>query len=348
MTYRGVLIGCGFFARNHMHAWQQTEGAEIVAVCDRDRDRLDTYRRDFGIAHGFTDAAEMLDTIRPDFADIATTVETHRELVELCLAHGAATICQKPFAETYGDGLAMVTAAKIAGRPLIIHENFRWQKPFQQMHTRLGRGGIGTPRFLRLSFRHGFDIYANQPYLAEVPDLALMDVGLHLFDVARFLLGEVQSVSCATQRLNPRVKGDDSFLAQLVHVSGAVSSVECSFFSKFAEDRFPQTLAQVEGDIGTLELGPGYVLRHHDATGVTETSVEPGVPTWGGRPWHIIQDSVAAFQAHVVQVLAGQADPKPSGADNLRTLALTLAAGQSARTRSTIDMPAFIAGGAVR
>ena len=36
MTLRGVLIGCGFFARNHMQAWAGIEGVEIVGVCDTD------------------------------------------------------------------------------------------------------------------------------------------------------------------------------------------------------------------------------------------------------------------------------------------------------------------------
>ena len=43
--FKGALIGCGFFARNHLHAWRGLEEAELVAVCDRDRDR-DYDRRD--------------------------------------------------------------------------------------------------------------------------------------------------------------------------------------------------------------------------------------------------------------------------------------------------------------
>ena len=50
---------------------------------------------DFAVeAH--TDAAAMLAAVEPDFVDVATTVETHRPLVELALGHGALTICQKP------------------------------------------------------------------------------------------------------------------------------------------------------------------------------------------------------------------------------------------------------------
>jgi D-apiose dehydrogenase len=348
MTYRGVLIGCGFFARNHMHAWQGTPGVEIVAVCDRDPDKMEAYRHDFGVAQGFTDATEMLAILQPDFVDIATTVETHRPLVELSLSHGALTICQKPFAATYADGLAMVQASEAAGRPLLVHENFRWQLPFRRIRSGIDAGKIGTPRFLRLSFRHGYDIYANQPYLAEVQDLALMDVGLHLFDVARFLMGDVRAVSCATQRLSPKVQGEDAFTALLTHTSGVITSVECSFDSRFGEERFPQTLAQVEGDRGTLELLPDYRLRLHGPDGVTKTRVDPPVPAWGERPWHIIQESVAAFEGHVAAVLAGQAAPQPSGAHNLETLALTLAAYRSAARGETIDMSAFVAAGSQR
>ena len=48
--WRGVLIGCGFFARNHMHGWAEADGAEIVAVCDRDRARAESFATDFGAA----------------------------------------------------------------------------------------------------------------------------------------------------------------------------------------------------------------------------------------------------------------------------------------------------------
>lgn len=347
-TFRGALIGCGFFARNHMHGWAQADGAGIVAVCDRDPARAEDFARAFGVASVHTDAAAMLDEIGPDFVDIATTVETHRPLVELALGHGALTICQKPFAETWADGLAMVEAAERAGRPLIVHENFRWQRAFRLLRAEIDAGAIGRPSFARLSFRHGYDIYANQPYLAEVPDLALMDIGLHLYDVARFLMGDVATVSTLTQRLNPRVRGEDAFTTLLGHADGGVTSVECSFFSRLDPDPFPQTLARIEGPDGTLELDIGCRIRATTADGVREIDADPAVPAWGERPWHIIQDSVAAFEAHAVDVLRGEAEPQPSGRHNLTTLAVTLASYRSAARRETVDLAAFIEGGCAR
>jgi predicted dehydrogenase len=346
--FRGALIGCGFFARNHMHGWADAQGAEIVAVCDVDRSKAEAFARDFGVAEVFTDAEAMLTAVKPDFVDVATTVESHRPLVELALANGALTICQKPFAETWADAVAMVKAAERAGRPLIVHENFRWERAFRIVRAEIDAGAIGAPHFARLSFRHGYDVYANQPYLARVEDFALMDVGLHLFDVARFLMGDVASVACMTQRLNPIVTGEDAFTALLRHTSGGVSSVECSFFSKIAPDPFPETFAWIEGPDGTIEVTYGCRVRVHRDGAVREIDGDPPVPSWGAKPWHMVQDSVAAFEAHVVDVLRGDAEPQPSGRHNLGTLAVTFAAYRSAARGEVVDMERFVAAGCAR
>lgn len=344
--FRGVLIGCGFFAQNHMHGWAEAADAQIVAVCDIDRTKAERTAATFTVPAVYTDAATMLADVRPDFADIATTVEHHRPLVELCLGNGATSICQKPFAETYADARAMVEAAAHAGKPLIVHENFRWQRPLMALRAELETGAIGKPTFARLAFRHGYDVYANQPYLAKTTRFAIMDVGLHLFDVARFLLGDAQDIHCVTQSLKPGIAGEDAFIATTRH-DGVVASIECSFFSKSVPDPFPQTLAWVEGTDGTLEVTGDYRLRLHKDGRATETNVEPPVPSWGAKPWHTVQDSVAAFERHVVEVLHGKAEPQPSGAHNLQTLAMALAAYRSAETGQTLKIADFARGGAI-
>jgi predicted dehydrogenase len=319
-----------------MQAWAGIEGVRIVGVCDTDPAKAEAFARDFGV-RAYTDAGAMLAELRPDFTDIATTVASHLSLVTLAARHSRAVICQKPFAETLQDGAAMVAACKAEGIPLLVHENFRWQSPYRALGAALSSRVIGTPSFLRLSFRHAFNIYANQPYLAEIEDLALTDVGLHLFDMARFLMGDVTHVYCQTQRLNPLVAGQDAFLATLRHTSSAVSSIECSFYSHYTPDPFVQTLAVAEGPLGSIELLQGYRMRLHKGGQVTETDVEPELPLWGEKPWHLVQDSVIAFQRHAVQVMRGQAMAQPSGADNLRTLAVTLAAIRSAATGQSVE-----------
>lgn len=337
MTAKVALIGCGFFARNHMHAWADLDGARVIGVCDIDPAKADAFAAEFG-ASPFTDAATMLAALSPDIVDIATTVASHRPLVELAARHARLVICQKPFAETLADARAMVAACDAAGVTLMVHENFRWQRPYREASARIARGDIGTPRFLRLSFRHAFDIYAGQPYLAEVADLALTDIGPHMFDMARALVGDATGVFCQTQRRNPAVAGQDAFLAQLIHSQDCVTSLECSFHSVVSPDPFPQTLAWIEGGAGTLEVQPGYRLVYHRDGRSETTDVEPALPSWGARPWHLVQESVLAFQAHVLDVLAGRDSPRPSGAHNVGTMALVLAAIVSAREGRVVTL----------
>ena len=76
-------------------------GADIVALCDLDRTKAEDFARTFDVPAVYIDAAAMLPEATPAFVDVATTVASHRPLVELALGSGARTICQKPFAESY-------------------------------------------------------------------------------------------------------------------------------------------------------------------------------------------------------------------------------------------------------
>ncbi|MEM7566660.1 MAG: Gfo/Idh/MocA family oxidoreductase [Pseudomonadota bacterium] len=334
---RAGVIGCGFFAQNHLNAWSGIADVDLVAVCDRDAEKADAAARRFG-ATAFTDAAEILETGELDFVDVITTVESHRPLVEMAAKAGAGVICQKPFAETLDDARAMVAACEAAGVPLMVHENFRWQKGLRDLGQIVAGGSIGTPFRAHIEFGHRWPVYDGQPYLRTVDRLAIMDVGLHLFDVARFLLGEVTSVHCRTQRINPDVAGEDVFTASLGHASGAVSVNTCSFFSRRDPDPFPQVLVTVEGDAGTVELLTDYRLRHHAADGTRETQAEASPAPWMEAPWHVVQDSVRAIQQHWVDTLREGGEPRPSGADNLRTLEVAMAAYESAAKDAVVKL----------
>ncbi len=332
---QGALIGCGFFAQNHLHAWAELAGAQIVAVCDLDPAKAQAAARKFGARpYSSTGALYAAETL--DFIDIATTVESHLPLVREAVTRAGVVICQKPFAETLGDAQAMVDAAVAAGAQLIIHENFRWEAPFLEMKRMLDAGVIGTPHLAQFSFRHGYDNYVNQPYLKEIEKFAIMDVGLHLFDVARFFMGEVATIACTTQTLNPEVRGEDAFTALLKHESGASCITDCSFFSTYSPEPFPNTAGLIEGSTGSLVLDRYNRLTHHSAQGAVTHDLDPTPPQWGARPWHAVQDSVLNFQRHAIEVMHGRALPQPSGADNLRTLALAEAAYRSAETAQTI------------
>ena len=334
---RGGLIGCGFFAQNHLHAWREIDGVKLVATCDLDIQKAQQASVDFQIPQAYSDAAQMFERERLDFVDIVTTMPSHRALVELAARHRVPVIVQKPFAPTWADCTAMVQACRVAGVPLMVHENFRFQAPMLAVKRVLQSGAIGTPTFGRISFRTGHDIYGKQPYLANEERFILLDLGIHVLDLARVFLGEVQTVQCQTQSIKPGLRGEDMATVLLRHAGGATSVVDCSYASKVWPDLFPQTLVTVEGTRGSVALRQDFQLDVVSDGRVHTEDVSTPLRSWTSLPWHVAQESVLNTQRHWIDCLRRGAEPDVSGADNLKTYALVEAAYESARRQTTVE-----------
>src|SRR5690606_30298126 len=103
----------------------------------------------------------------------------------------------------------MVRICKDANVSLFIHENWRWQSPIRKVKQLLDSGILGNVFKVRVSFCSGFPVFDNQPFLADLDEFILTDIGSHILDVCRFLCGEADSLYCHTARVNPKIKGED-------------------------------------------------------------------------------------------------------------------------------------------
>jgi predicted dehydrogenase len=327
------VIGCGFYAQNHLHSWQDLkgEGAELAAVCDMDGGKARAAGERFGVPH-FTNAAVMLDRVRLDVVDIVTQQGSHRPLAELAISRGVGVIVQKPFAPRWEDCVAIVEAAEKAGIWLAVHENFRFQAPMRSVRETIASGAIGKPSWARIRFRTGFDVYAAQPYFLTEKRLAIADVGIHMLDLARCFMGEVERVSCETQRRNPRLVGEDTATMLLRHESGGVSVVECTYEARRDPDPFPETLLEIEGSCGSIIVDTGCRLTLV-SDGVTSRHDigSPPLP-WTEPRWHVSQEGALGACRHFLQCLLQGRPADTSGTDNLKTYALVDAAYRAAES----------------
>jgi len=338
---KGGLIGCGFFAQNHLQGWREVQGGEIATVCDLDSSKTDRAITEFdSIVSAYSSHEEMFEKEKLDFVDIVTTMDSHRELVECAARHSVPVIVQKPFAPTMIDAEAMVRACDEARVPLMVHENFRWQTPLKKVGDIVRSGDIGEPFFSRVSFRHGNPVgYENQPYLFEQDEYIINDVGIHLFDLARFYMGDVTSIYTQAQRVNKRFKGEDVATMLLRHANNATSIVDLSVSTQNTPDPFPQTLVRVEATRGTVTLNQDYqlIVCHNGETEIIDAS--PVIYHWAEQPWAIVQESVVNIQQHWIDCLNHGQAPATSGADNLKSLELTFLAYQSAKDEMAVQTP---------
>lgn len=331
------LVGCGWYAQNHLHAWRDlaAEGVVIVGVTDIDPAKSAAASATFEVP-AFPTAEALITGAGPDLLDIVTTVGSHTELVSLAARHQVGAIVQKPMARDWSDCLVMADAVRASGIFFGVHENFRFQAPIMRVKQLVTNGVVGTPSFARIAFRTAFDTISAQPYLKHEKRFILMDIGVHVLDLARHLMGEVTRLSCETQRRRPGLAGEDTATMLLAHEGDAVSVVECSFSAQRIVDAFPETMIEIEGPLGVIRLSESGRIDVQ-SKGITwrEEAAAP-LLAWTERPLHVTQESVLSFNRHIVRARQEGRTPDTNLDDALKTFALVDAAYRSAEEHRAI------------
>jgi predicted dehydrogenase len=336
---RFAVFGAGFWSRFQLAGWRELEGAECVAVCDRDRGKAEALAGCFGVPAAYDDPEALFRREEIDFIDVVTDVHSHAPLVRLAASHGRAAICQKPMASTLDEAERMVADCREAGVPLLVHENWRWQAPIRELRRELDGRRIGTPFRARIDFCSGFSVFDNQPFLAELDRFILADVGSHILDVARFLFGEADRLYCRTRRVHREIKGEDVATVVLGMRDGATVTCNMAYAGNPLEhDRFPETYVFVEGDAGTVELGPDFWVRTTTADGTHARRVPPPRYAWADPDYALIHASIVPCHANLLAALRGEAAAETTYEDNLETVRLVEASYDSAASGEVVRL----------
>lgn len=345
------MLGTGSIAVYHMRAWQAIDGVQIVALANRTRDRAVRLGAEFGIdePHIYADYRDLLRDESLDFVDIATAPDIHREQVLAAAAHGVHVLCQKPFATSVDEAADMIEACAAAGVRCVVNENWRWRRWYRDVKAQIDQGAIGTPRYARFQYHDGSllaepgderpALLTRQPYTADMPRLILYEWGIHLVDVLRFLLGDIDRVYARMRRTGELVRGEAMALVVLEFRSGATGVIDISWGSHVPKE---QQLGRghveplvVEGDAGTIALDP-YPEDRMIIT--TAAGIEPRLTHADISADEAYQESYLQTQRHFVQALRTKMPAENEARDNLKTLAAVLAAYASAEQGQVVPV----------
>ncbi len=333
------IIGCGFWAGYQVAAWREADPDLEFVFCDRVAEAAQALAERFGSASWYDDAEATLEAEALDAVDIITSPDTHAALTELAAARGLPVICQKPMAPDWEQARHMVRVCQEAGVPLYIHENFRWQQPIRHLKKLLDNDTIGTPFRARIYFNSAFPVFDNQPFLAQLERMMLADVGVHLLDASRFLFGEVTRLYCQTQRVNPNIKGEDVVTLLLETAGGMTVTVEMSYASVVDYACFPQTLVEVEGNRGSVRLGPDFQFTVTTREGQHPEQLTLPSYDWVHPQYAVVQSSMVEIHRHFLAGLRDGKAVETVGEDNLKTLQLVEAAYESAARGEVVGIP---------
>jgi predicted dehydrogenase len=343
-----AVIGTGFWANYQIPAWFELEHVELVALYNRTRARADEFAHRFNVPHVYDTVDELFDYHRTggpadelDFVDIITDVDTHLHFTTKAAERKLDVICQKPMGPSLADARQMLDVCQQQGVRLYIHENFRWQTPIRQLKAVLDSGVIGQPFQATVSFRSAFPVFDNQPFLAELEQFILTDIGSHVLDICRFLFGEARSLYCRTMRVNPTIRGEDVANVLMTMQSGLVCYATMSYASILEHEVFPQTLVTVEGSAGSVVLTRNFEIRTttRGPDGQTNTQSHTALPPvydWADPAYALVHASIVDCNRNLLTDLRGLGGAETTGMDNFETIRLVYAAYDSAKRSEVV------------
>src|SRR5919198_662067 len=187
-----VILGCGWIARRHATAARRLHIPAIFA--SRDLARARAYAREFHGIDAVGTYADALADRRAHAVVVCTPHDRHLADTLAALTAGKHVLVEKPIARTLDEADRMISAARAAGRVLMVAENFHYRPAFRRVQQVLGGGGVGSLRELQLIarvYRRHTDWRCDGNVMGGG---ALIDGGIHYVHNLRWWAGHPRRV----------------------------------------------------------------------------------------------------------------------------------------------------------
>jgi predicted dehydrogenase len=240
---------------------------KLVAIAGRDEAAVAEAARRYGYERPYTDWRELIADPRVELFDNGGPNGLHAEPCIAAAAAGKHILCEKPLGRTREEAKAMLDA--VAGKPIkhMVGFNYRFVPAIRHAYDLIQSGALGEIYHFRAVYLQEWITDPNFPLIWRLQgdaagSGALGDLGAHIIDLARFLVGEPASVMALTRTFIPerpladgsgrgKVTVDDAFEAVVEFEGGAVGTLEAS---RFAPGRKNGQVWEINGSKGSLRF----------------------------------------------------------------------------------------------
>ncbi|WP_138752236.1 Gfo/Idh/MocA family protein [Paenibacillus sinopodophylli] len=201
------MVGYKFMGKAHSNAYRalpmffpkSAVKPVLKVICGRDPIGVEQAREQFGWESSETDWRQLVQRDDIDLVDINAPSDAHKEIALAAAAAGKHLFCEKPLAMTLEDSREMLRAAEKAGIKHMVGFNYRFSPAVQLAKKLIEEGRIGHIYHFRAKFLQDWIIDPGFPLVWRLQrDIAGSgshgDLGAHLIDMARFLVGEFNEV----------------------------------------------------------------------------------------------------------------------------------------------------------
>ena len=262
-----AIIGCGSVSNRYIVHLQSSPLVKIVSLCDIKQDRAEAQNKKYNIgASTYNNINALLNGNAFDLMLTLTDMQMHGALNKIALQAGKNVWSEKPLANTYAEGKALVDYAKLKGLRIWGAPAVVTSPQFEFMSKTIQQGKLGKLASAHGQYGHTGPTWSSffyEPLGGSMPDL-----GVYNMATLTGLLGPAKSVMAMTSIVNKereidekgivKVKEEDNAHILLEHDNGVISHIMCGFnyFDPFGHEAKNQTLhsIQIFGDKGNMRL----------------------------------------------------------------------------------------------
>lgn len=247
-TIRLGIIGCGAVTElRHLPALRQVDGVKVSALSDIDSARLERVAGRFKVAGRYTDYRQLIENEELDAIAVCVPPKLHTEIALIALGAEKHVFIEKPLALSLEDcDLLQQCAATHSALKVMVGFNLRWHRLLRAAKETIRLGELGEIKLVRTVLTSGVrlrDDFADWRRQRQSGGGALFELGVHHFDLLRFLLGkEMEEVYASS------LSGDDTAIV------AARMSGDTQVVSAFSEGTGENHEFEVYGKLGWLRV----------------------------------------------------------------------------------------------
>lgn len=318
-----------------LRAIAQAPDWTLAGIVDTRPDHLQTAaeRLDLSPDLCFTTIDAAASTLDFDACVLVVPSPLHGALCGQALDARKHVIVEKPFTVDFGEAQGLADRAEQAGLCLVVDQNYRYMTELGTLRRAIHDRVAGSPAFMGVTFDC---LWPGRPYQWSMSDTMLLEMAVHHFDAMRYVLAaEPRTVSGQTWRPPwTRYHGDTVVSCRFDFDDGTHVAYQGSLESPGRRTPWPGVwrVECAEGALHLADLGDGYgVYRSREPDAIERIAPLPV----DGRSQ---EPSLLGTLQEVALALDEGRRPQSDARDNLRTLAMAVAVGQSSREGRIIDL----------
>jgi predicted dehydrogenase len=341
------VVGAGIIGQLRARSVERNSDTVLAGVADPDEAAARRAAGNGGAAV-FSDYRALLAAGPPDIAVISTPVHLHEEMAIAALEAGAHVLCEKPLSNSVDSCRRILEAAERRQRVLAVGFNHRYYPSVRFLKKTVDEGRIGTIDHVRVFGGHDglSNFRADWMYKAPISGGgAMMDVGIHMTDLTRYVMGEIAEVyGVATERIWHVPGSEDNALVIMKSVTGLCAAYQ----STWAEWKGYKIFIEAYGDLGMVRASYAPMFN------MLVTHERPGGPRRRQSffyPEIIIREKLRGWQTttyasfemeltDLLRRLRGESVPLADGWSGLRAVEIAAAVHESTRTGVPVALPA--------